>query len=33
MINGKERKIKNVEPIVHDGNILSVTQKTEIAPE
>ena len=33
MINGKEREIKNEEPIVLDGNILSATQKTEIAPE
>ena len=33
IINGKERKIKNEEPIVLDGNILSVTQKTEVVPE
>lgn len=33
MINGKEREIKNEEPIVFDGKILSVTQKTEIIPE
>ena len=33
MINGKEREIKNEEPIVFDGKLLSVTQKTELTPE
>ena len=33
MINEKEREIKNEEPIVFDGKILSVTQKTELTPE
>lgn len=33
MISGKEREIKDKEPIIINGEILAVTQKTEVVPE
>ena len=33
MINRKEREIKDEEPILINGEILSVTQQTEVVPE
>ena len=33
MISGKEREIKDKEPIIINGEILAVTQKTEVIPE
>ena len=33
MISEKEREIKDKEPIIINGEILAVTQKTEVVPE